>query len=141
LNLVSGKHAMGKQTTGTQQWLGMISAAETLTGLALVLAPSVVFQLLFGAVISGDGTIVSRFAGIALMSLGITCWSGKPLIGLLIYNAAVTLYLSIIGLGGRWTGVLLWPVILLHLIFSLVLARLSVAQGQVKTEEVKKVLE
>lgn len=123
--------AMGEQTRRTQQLLGMISAGETLTGLALLLFPSLVFQLLFGAVLSGEGAIVARFAGIALMSLGITCWLGKPLIGLLIYSAAVTLYLSIIGLGGGWTGVLLWPVILLHLILSLVLATLSMAQSQV----------
>ena len=120
--------AMGEQTRGTQQWLGMISAAETLTGLALLLVPSLVFQLLFGAVISGDGAIVSRFAGIVLMSLGITCWSGKPLIGLLIYSAAVTLYLSVIGLGGNWTGVLLWPVVLLHFVLSSMLLKFLFAK-------------
>lgn len=109
--------------------LGVISAGETLTGLALLLFPSLVFHLLFGAVVSGDGAIVSRFAGIALMSLGMTCWLGKPLIGLLIYSAAVTLYLSIIGLGGGLTGVLLWPVILLHLILSIVLAKLTMAKS------------
>jgi hypothetical protein len=122
--------AMGKQTRGTQQLVGMISAGEAFTGLALLLFPSLVFQLLFGSVISGDGAIVGRFAGIALMSLGITCWLGKPLIGLLIYSAAVTLYLSIIGLGGGWTGVLLWPVILLHFVLSIVLARLLLAKTE-----------
>jgi hypothetical protein len=121
--------AMGEQTRRTQQLLDMISAGETLTGLALLLFPSLVFHLLFGAIVSGDGAIVSRFAGIALMSLGMTCWLGKPLIGLLIYSAAVTLYLSIIGLGGGWTGVLLWPVVLLHLILSIVLAKLTMAKS------------
>jgi hypothetical protein len=121
--------AMGEQTRRTQQLLGIISAGETLTGLALLLFPSLVFQLLFGAVLSGDGAIVGRFAGIALMSLGIACGLGKPLIGLLIYSAAVTLYLSIIGLGGGWTGVLLWPVVLLHLILSIVLAKLTMAKS------------
>jgi hypothetical protein len=115
---------MDSQNTGTQKFLGIVSAGEAFTGLALLLFPSLVFQLLFGGVLSGDGAIVGRFAGIVLTSLGITGWLGKPLIGLLIYSAAVTLYLSIIGIGGDWTGVLLWPVVLLHLILSIILAKL-----------------
>ncbi|MCP9800282.1 hypothetical protein [Synechococcus sp. RedBA-s] len=113
-----------------QRWLAAVSAGETFTGLAFLLAPSLVFQLLFGGVLSGDDTIVVRFAGIVLTSFGITCWLGKPLIGWLIYNAAVTLYLLTIGLGGLWTGVLLWPVFVLHLILSIVFARLSIAENK-----------
>lgn len=115
---------MAAPSEGTQRLLAAVSAGETFTGLALLLFPSMVFQLLFGGVLSSDGAIVGRFAGIALVSLGMTCWLDKPMIGLLIYNVTVALYLSIIGLGGGWSGVLLWPVVLLHFVLSIVLAKL-----------------
>ena len=108
--------------------LDFVSAGETVTGLALLLFPSLAFHLLFGAVLSGDGAIIGRFAGITLISLGVACWLGKPLIGLLIYSSAVALYLLIIGLGGNWTGILLWPVVLLHLVLSSLLLKFLFAK-------------
>jgi hypothetical protein len=115
----------------SQQWskrlLDFVSAGETLTGLALFLFPSLAFQLLFGAVLSSDGAIIGRFAGITLISLGVACWLAKPLIGLLIYSSAVALYLLIIGLDGHWTGILLWPVVLLHVVLSSVLTKFLIA--------------
>jgi hypothetical protein len=40
---------------------------------------------------------------------------------MLTYSAAVTLYLAYVGLAGGLTGVLLWPVVVLHLILTALL--------------------
>jgi hypothetical protein len=115
--------AMSQMHPSSKRLNDLVSAGEMATGLALLLFPSVAFQLLFGAVLSPDGAIIGRFAGITLISLGVACWLGKPLIGLLIYSSAVALYLLIIGLGGHWTGILLWPVVLLHVVLSSMLTK------------------
>ena len=58
-----------------------------------------------------------RVAGISLIALGIACWPGPPIVGMLTYSALVTLYLAYLGFNGL-TGVLLWPAIVLHLILT-----------------------
>jgi hypothetical protein len=60
-------------------------------------------------------------AGIALIALGIACWPGPPLAGMLIYGGLVALYLAYLGFAGTFTGVLLWPAVVLHLILTLLL--------------------
>jgi len=100
---------------------------EAATGLALLLVPSLVGQLLLGEQLIGVAIPVARVAGIALIALGIACWPGPPLIGLLTYSALVTLYLAYLGFAGGMTGVLLWPAVALHLILTALLARASAA--------------
>jgi hypothetical protein len=53
------------------------AVGETLTGLALVLVPSVVGHLLLGVPLIGVATPVARVAGIALIGLGAACWPGS----------------------------------------------------------------
>ena len=103
--------------------LFLAAVGEAATGLALLIAPSLVGQLLLGEPLAGVAVAVARVAGIALIGLGIACWPGPPLIGLLAYSAAVTLYLAYLGLAGGFGGVLLWPSVLLHLILTVLLAR------------------
>lgn len=100
-----------------------MGAGEAFTGLALAIYPSPVVRLLFGAEISGAGTVISRIAGIALIALGIACWPGPPRVGMLIYNALATAYLAYVGIGGEWVGPLLWPAVVLHAVLTLLLAR------------------
>src|SRR6476620_9128970 len=88
--------------------------AEAATGVALVIVPALVGQLLLGAELAGAAIPVARVAGIALIALGIACWPGPSLAGMLIYSAAVTLYLAYIGFAGGFTGILLWPAVVLH---------------------------
>jgi hypothetical protein len=59
--------------------------------------------------------------GIALIALGIACWPGTPLVGMLTYSAAVTLYLAYVGFAGSVSGILLWPAIVLHVILTALL--------------------
>jgi hypothetical protein len=99
------------------------AAAEAATGLALLIAPSLVGQLLLGEQLTGIAIPVARVAGIALVALGVACWPGPPLVGMLIYSAAVTLYLAYLGFTGGLAGVLLWPAVVLHLLISIFLGR------------------
>jgi hypothetical protein len=99
------------------------AVAEAATGLALLLGPSLVGQLLLGQQLAGVAIPVARVAGIALIALGVACWPGPPLVGMLIYSTAVTLYLAYLGLEGGLTGVLLWPAVALHVILSFLLGR------------------
>ena len=97
--------------------------SEAATGLALLLVPSLVGQLLFGAELVGVGLTMARVTGIALIALGIACWPGPPLLGMLTYSAAATLFLTWVGLSGVTVGMLLWPAVHLHVILTLLLIR------------------
>ena len=99
------------------------AVAEAATGLALLIVPSLVGQLLLGEELTGVAIPVARVAGIALIALGIACWPGPPLVGMLTYSAVVTLYLAYLGFAGGLTGVLLWPAVVLHVILTALLAR------------------
>ena len=103
--------------------LAVVGAGEAFTGLALVIYPSLVVPLLFGAEISGAGTVMSRMAGIALIALGIACLPGLALLGMLTYSALAMAYLAYVGIGGEWVGPLLWPAVVLHAVLTLLLAR------------------
>lgn len=101
----------------------LAAVAEGATGVALLIVPSLVGHLLLGAELAGIAVIVARVAGIALASLSVACWPGTPLIGMLTYSAAVTLYLSYVGFAGGISGILLWPAVILHVILTALLAR------------------
>ena len=103
------------------------AVAEAATGLALLIVPSLVGQLLLGEELTGVAIPVARVTGIALIALGIACWPGPPLVGMLTYSALVTLYLAYLGLAGGLTGIFLWPAVALHAILSILLGRLWLA--------------
>ena len=103
--------------------LTFAAIGEAATGLALLIVPSFVGQLLLGEQPTGVAVPVARVAGIALIALGITCWPGPPLVGMLSYSVLATLYLAYLGFAGSLTGVLLWPVVVLHVILTALLIR------------------
>jgi len=103
--------------------LTFAAVAEAATGLALLIAPSLVVQLLLGEQLTGVAIPVARVAGIVLIGLGIVCWPGPPLAGMLTYSALITLYLAYLGFADGLTGVLLWPLVALHLILTALLTR------------------
>jgi hypothetical protein len=104
------------------------TVAELLTGLALLVVPSVVGQALLGQQLAGVAIPVARVTGIALIALGIACWPATPFAGMLVYSSMVTLYLGYVALAGEFAGVLLWPSVVLHAILSILLGRLGLAQ-------------
>jgi hypothetical protein len=103
--------------------LRFAAVAEAATGLALLIVPSLVGRFLLGEELVGAAIPVARVLGIALIALGIACWSGTPRVGMLTYGAAVTLYITWLGFAGVYVGPLLWPAVVLHAILTILLAR------------------
>jgi hypothetical protein len=114
--------------------LVLAAVAEAATGLALLIVPSLVGRLLLGEGLTGIAIPVARVAGIALIALGVACWPGPPLVGMLIYSAAVTLYLAYLGFAGGLVGIFLWPAVVLHVILTalLLLTRASTSDKGTK---------
>jgi hypothetical protein len=113
--------------------LVLAAVSEAATGVALLIVPSLVGQLLFGAEPTGIAMAVARVTGIALIALGVACWPGTPLIGMLTYSAAITLYLAYVGFTGGLTGILLWPAVVLHVTLTALLIRASKSGRDLKT--------
>ena len=84
--------------------LVLAAVGEASTGVALLIVPSLVGQLLLGEELIGIAIPVARVAGIALI-------------------AAVTLFLAYVGFAGGLSGILLWPAVVVHAILTLLLAR------------------
>ena len=53
------------------------AVAEAATGMALLIVPSLIGQLLLGEHLIGIAIAVARVAGIALIGLGVACWPGR----------------------------------------------------------------
>ena len=106
-----------------KRMLVFAAVSEAATGLALLIVPSLVGRLLLGDVLRGVAIPVARVLGIALIALGFACWPGTPLVGMLTYGAAVTLYLAYVGSAGGSSGVLLWPAVALHAVVTTLLIR------------------
>jgi hypothetical protein len=103
--------------------LRVTAIGEAATGLALLIVPSLVGELLLGQETTGVAIVVTRVAGIALIALAVACWPGPPVLGMLVYSAAVTLGLASLGLAGEYGGILLWPAVIVHLILTVLLVR------------------
>ena len=104
--------------------LTVAAVLEAATGLALIIAPLLVGQVLFGAEFTGVANPAARVTGIALLALGVGCWPGSTAFcGMLTYSGLATLYLLYLAIRGEWVGPLLWPVVALHGILTVLLAR------------------
>lgn len=117
----------------TKPLLAAIAVAELGAGLGLLVAPAIVVELLLGQPLGpGVALVVGRVAGIALLAIGLMCWLQKSstlggsltglLIGLLVYNSAVAVLLIYSFMTYGTNGLGLWPVVVLHLTFAVLLA-------------------
>ncbi len=111
-------------------WMRAASGLEVLTGLGLVVAPSLLAHLLFGSDLNGAGEATGRIAGLVMVCLAAGCWPGDAEIGLsqaLIPLAALSwlaaAFLVFSGAAGATVGLLLWPAAVLHLILAGLLTR------------------
>src|ERR1035438_3775224 len=109
--------------------LAMVSAAiEAATGVALIAAPDLVARVLLGAALSDSGVAVARVAGFGLLAMGIACWPGgddatpQATRALFVYNLLAGLYLGYLRAGGGFTGLLLWPACVLHVVLGVLFA-------------------
>ncbi len=116
--------------TQTNRLLTFSAAVECATGLALMVAPSLVVRLLLGAELLNAAAIsLGRVAGFALLALGLAVWPGRnhvdvtlaALRAALSYNSLTALYLLYLGLAGESFGPLLWPAVALHGVIALLL--------------------
>jgi hypothetical protein len=110
------------------------AGVEAVTGLALILDPSLVARLLLGTELSAGGAAVGRVAGFALLSLGVACWpqsnptsrATAAVRSLLLYNALAAILFLYVGFRREFMGVLLWPAAGLHAILAILFARIFV---------------
>jgi hypothetical protein len=111
--------------------LTLAAIVEAVTGVALIINPSLVTELLLGAEISGAAVAVGRFAGIGLFALGLACWPIRNVacrrtaagLAMLTYNSLITCYLIFLGIGGQSVGILLWPAAAIHGVLTFLLIR------------------
>ena len=110
-------------------WMRAASGLEVLTGLGLVVAPSLLARLLFGSDLNAPGEATGRIAGLVMLCLAAGCWpratgaEAHALALLLALSVLATLYLVAIGLAGTTVGVLLWPAVAAHAVLAILLAR------------------
>jgi hypothetical protein len=101
----------------------LAALVEIGAGLALLVLPALSLRLLLGLEAEAAGLVMTRFAGIALVSLGIAGLPGRQRLGLLVFNIAILALLVRIGTTDVGGGVLLWPLVALHLALSVLLGR------------------
>ena len=98
---------------------------EVVTGVALVVRPSVLLTSLLGSSLdTPTGLAVARVAGTALLSLGVACWfarddgqsrAGKGLVAaILLYDLGVVEVLATARYGSGLSGIAFWPAVALH---------------------------
>ena len=107
---------------------------EILTGLALLVAPLFVIELLLGDGLGPVGVAVTRVLGIGLLSVGVAAWESQeqdirlaPRAGLCIYNVAVAALLTMLGTTGGIHAPLLWPVVISHGLIGALMLRVIIA--------------
>jgi len=114
-------------TTGPNRksLLSVTGVLEAATGLALLVMPSVVVELLLGAAPgTPSGVTVSRVAGVALLTLGVACWLAREdaasravkglVAAMLLYNVGVVAVLVLAWTSSGPVGIGFWPVVLAH---------------------------
>jgi hypothetical protein len=109
--------------------LAAASTLEAVSGLALIIAPSIVMPLLVTNV-SGAALVIARIAGFGLVLLGIACWPRVEsnvlrLRAMLIYNLLATAYLGYLRFGSESVGKLLLPAIAVHAVLAILFGGVS----------------
>ena len=98
-------------------------------GIALVVTPSAIVELLLGAGLSSPPSlIIGRVTGAALFSIGWMCWLARnddrsgartgQITGTLIYNVSVPVLLAYAAIAHMMHGIALWPAALVHVVLA-----------------------
>ncbi len=110
-------------------WMRAASGLEVLTGVGLIVAPSLLAQLLFGSDLIGGGVARGRISGLVMMCVAAACWpraasaATHALMPLTALSWLAAAFLIVTGLIGANVGILLWPAAALHLILAVLLTR------------------
>ena len=112
----------------TKSLLIVTAVIELATGVALLIVPSRVAELLLGAGLGSPAAVmVGRVAGAALFAIGLSCWRernrsgpGTGLVcGVLAYNIAVAILLGYAAIVENLHGIALWPAVVLHVALAI----------------------
>ena len=109
--------------------LTVTAVIEGVTGLLLVVVPSLVAKLLLGSSLDGAVPLtVARLTGLALLTVTVACWLARldegtraangVVAAMLLYNVGTALLLIYAGVGLRLSGICLWPAVLLHALMA-----------------------
>jgi hypothetical protein len=110
-------------------WVIAAAAVEVVTGIVLIIRPSLFGWLVFGAGFSPAGQALGRLAGFSLFALALACW---PRLGadrvssiraLLLFSLLSAIYLIYLGVHRGLVGPLLWPAVALHAALTIMLIR------------------
>jgi len=118
--------------TKGQRVLATSCGIEAATGLGLLVAPAVVAKVLLGSEIAGIAIVVGNVAGITLISLAIACWprgeatGSSSYVAMIVYNLLVALLLAETGATAAATGIMLWPSVVIHFIFTALIGLASI---------------
>ncbi len=110
-------------------WMRAASGLEVLTGVGLIVAPSLLARLLFGSDLNAVGEATGRIAGLVMLCLAVGCWprttraEAHALAPLTALSWLAAAFLIVTGLMGANVGMLLWPAAALHLILAVLLTR------------------
>jgi hypothetical protein len=103
---------------------------EVLTGLGLVVAPSLLSRLLFGSDLNAAGDAAGHLAGLVIICLAAAVWprggestESQALIALAALSWLVSVFLLVFGVWGGSVGLLFWPAAALHFMLALMLTR------------------
>jgi hypothetical protein len=112
------------------------SGIEVLTGLGLVVAPSLLARLLFGSDLNGAGEATGRIAGLVILCLAVACWprdaqsdQSQAMLPLAALSSLAAAFLILSGLASANVGLLLWPAAALHVILGILLTRAWMGSG------------
>ena len=105
--------------------LTLTAVIEVGAGLGLVTLPSLPVKLLFGSSLDTSTSLtVGRWAGAALLAMGVACWLARHdeqsraatglVAAMLLYNLAVVVLFVYADLGSGLVGVAFWPAVVLH---------------------------
>ena len=104
--------------------LTITAIIEVFTGIVLLIIPPAAVSLLLGDSLTEQSRILlDRMCGIALISLSVACWmarrnpqsSATMIRALVLYNFGAAMLLLYAGAFGHFSGIGLWPTVLLHI--------------------------
>ena len=98
---------------------------EAATGLAMLVAPSLVSLLILGSSLdTAAASALCRIAGVALLALGAACWLARYdeearaargiIVAMVFYNAGIFAVLVCGALLMGLSGIALWPTVMIH---------------------------
>ena len=114
--------------------LTISASIELATGIAVIISPRLVANVLLSAEPAPGGEALARIGGCGLLCLAIACWPRgeclptdreheQPVRALFLYNLLAALYLSYLEITGDFASPILLPAAALHTVLALLLVR------------------